>query len=256
MNTFKSWFISSCFFAAVGITSPIMFVIALAIRILTFPFDRRLRLLHLFTCFWASMYTYIMPPWKIKVEGREKFRPNVAYMVVCNHQSLLDILVNFRLYKHFKFVSKIEIFRIPFIGWNMVLNRYIKLKRGDKKSIKEMMQVVGRRLEEGSSVLFYPEGTRSETSEFRAFKPGAFILAKEKRVSILPMVISGTREALPKKSFDYHGMHHIWLRVLDEIPYERFANIELEDLIEMVRTMMREAWEKLEQERRGAEVVV
>lgn len=252
MNTFKSWFISSCFFAAVGLTSPIMYLIALILRITTYWFDKRLRLLHLFTCFWASMYTYIMPPWKIKVEGREKFRKGVAYMVVCNHQSLLDILVNFRLYTHFKFVSKIEIFRIPFIGWNMVLNRYIKLKRGDKQSIEQMMKVAGERLEEGSSVLFYPEGTRSETGEFRDFKPGAFILAKEKKVPILPMVVSGTREALPKKSFDYHGKHHIWLRVLDEIPYERFADMNLEDLVQMVRSIMLDAYKKLEQERLAA----
>ncbi len=254
MNTFKSWLISSYFFIAVGLTSPIMYVIALMIRIITYPFDRRLRLLHLFTCFWASMYTYIMPPWKIKVEGREKFRKDVAYMVVCNHQSLLDILVNFRLYTHFKFVSKIEIFRIPFIGWNMVLNRYIKLKRGDKQSIEQMMKVAAERLEEGSSVLFYPEGTRSETGQFRAFKPGAFMLAKEKKVPILPMVVSGTREALPKKSFDYHGVHKIWLRVLDEIPYERFADMNVEDVAEMVRNIMLEAYEKLEKERRAAKI--
>ncbi|MCX7678782.1 MAG: 1-acyl-sn-glycerol-3-phosphate acyltransferase [Spirochaetes bacterium] len=249
MNTFKSWFISTCFFTFVVITLPIMFAIALIIKLCTWWFDKRLRLLHLFTCFWGSMYTYIMPAWKIKIEGREKFRDNVAYMVVCNHQSLLDILINFRLYKHFKFVSKIEIFRIPFIGWNMLLNRYIKLRRGDKQSVAQMMKDAGERLMEGSSVLFYPEGTRSETGEFRPFKPGAFILAKEKKVPILPIVVSGTKDALPKKSFDYHGVHKIWLRVLDEIPFETFANMKVEDLIEMVRNLMLEAYRQLDRER-------
>jgi 1-acyl-sn-glycerol-3-phosphate acyltransferase len=64
------------------------------------------------------------------------------------------------------------------------------------------------------------------------------------------MVISGTREALPKKSFDYHGTHKIWLRVLDEIPYERFANMEVEEISTMVRNIMLEEYKKLDRERR------
>ncbi len=91
----------------------------LLIRLVTYPFDRRLRLLHLFTCFWASLYTWIMPSWRIKVEGREKVRKNATYMVVSNHQSQLDILVAFRLFFHYKWVSKIEMFKVPLIGWNM-----------------------------------------------------------------------------------------------------------------------------------------
>lgn len=251
MNSLKSWFISSCWFTFLGLTSPVMFLIALLIKTLTFLFDKKLVILHRFTCFWASMYTYVMPPWRIRTEGREKIRRGGTYMIVCNHQSLLDILVNFRLYKHFKFVSKIEIFRTPFIGWNMTLNRYIKLKRGDKESIERMMKDCGRTLDEGSSVIFYPEGTRSETGEFRDFKLGAFILAKEKKVPILPMVVSGTREALPKKSFDYHGTHRIRLRVLDEIPYERFADKTPEELAAMVRGIMIEEYRKLDAERRA-----
>jgi 1-acyl-sn-glycerol-3-phosphate acyltransferase len=251
MNTIKSWFISSCWFTFLGLTSPVMYLIALLIKTLTFLFDKKLVILHRFTCFWASMYTYVMPAWRIRTEGREKIRRGGTYLIVCNHQSLLDILVNFRLYKHFKFVSKIEIFRTPFIGWNMTLNRYIRLKRGDRESIERMMKDCGRTLDEGSSVIFYPEGTRSETGEFRDFKLGAFILAKEKKVPILPMVVSGTREALPKKSFDYHGTHKIRLRVLDEIPYERFADMAPEELAAMVRGIMIEEYRKLDAERRA-----
>ncbi len=251
MNTFKSWFISSLWFTFLGLTAPVMFLIALIIKIVTFLFDKKLVILHRWTCFWASMYTYVMPAWRIKTEGRMKIQGGRTFMIVCNHQSLLDILVNFRLYRHFKFVSKIEIFRTPFIGWNMSLNRYIKLKRGDKASIEQMMKDCADRLEEGSSVLFYPEGTRSETGEFRDFKLGAFILAKEKKVPILPMVVSGTREALPKKSFDYHGTHKIRLRVLDEIPYEKFADMPAEELAKMVRGIMIEEYRKLDAERRA-----
>ena len=99
---------------------------------MTVLFDRRLVLLHRFTCFWASLYTWLNPAWRVRIEGREKIRPRTAYVMVANHQSLLDILVLFRLFTHFKWVSKIENFRVPCVGWNMSLNRYIKLRRGDR----------------------------------------------------------------------------------------------------------------------------
>ena len=76
-------------------------------------------LLHRFTCFWASLYTWCNPVWRVRVEGREKIRPDATYVMVANHQSFLDILVLFRLFRHFKWVSKIEKFRVPCIGWNM-----------------------------------------------------------------------------------------------------------------------------------------
>jgi 1-acyl-sn-glycerol-3-phosphate acyltransferase len=70
-----------------------------------------------------------MPAWSVQVLDRHKIRKNVTYMVVSNHQSQLDILVAFRLFFHFKWVSKAQIFKLPFIGWNMVLNEYIKIER-------------------------------------------------------------------------------------------------------------------------------
>ena len=118
----KGKIITSLFFIFVAITSLVFFIIAVIIRVTTYPFDKRLRLLHLLTCFWGSLYTYIMPPWKITVQRSNKIKNNKPYIIISNHQSQLDILVAFRLYKHFKWVSKAEIFKVPVIGWNMVLN--------------------------------------------------------------------------------------------------------------------------------------
>ena len=84
------------------------------------------------TCFWGSLYTWFNPAWPVKVVGREKIDPNETYVMVANHQSLLDIFVLFRLFRHFKWVSKIENFNIPCVGWNMRLNGYIELRRGDR----------------------------------------------------------------------------------------------------------------------------
>ena len=189
----------------------------------------------MFTSFWACLYLWVMPAWSVTAAGREKIRRDTNYIVVSNHQSQLDILVAFRLFFPFKWVSKAEVFKLPFIGWNMVLNRYIRLKRGDKESIRSMMAACERALDQGCSVFFFPEGTRSKTGELRPFKPGAFILAHQKKLPILAIAINGTKNALPKHSINFHGHHPIRIEVLEEIPYEAFASMSVEQTAEMVR---------------------
>jgi 1-acyl-sn-glycerol-3-phosphate acyltransferase len=226
------------FLFIVGTTSIPCYLIALLIRLVTYPFDRRLRLLHLFTCFWGSFYTWIMPPWRIRIEGRENVRRNATYMVVSNHQSQLDILVAFRLFFHYKWVSKIEMFKVPFIGWNMTLNRYVRLKRGDRESIEQMMADCEERLDEGSSVFFFPEGTRSPDGAVKDFKLGAFQLAKKKKVPLLPIVISGTNKALPKYNMNFNGIQKIFLKIFPEIPYKDFENLSAEETAALVRNFI------------------
>jgi 1-acyl-sn-glycerol-3-phosphate acyltransferase len=220
------------------ISSALFFPVAFFIWSFTFPFDRRLVLLHLFTCFWATLYIWITPAWSLKISGRGKIDKKKAYIIVSNHQSLLDIIVAFGLFVHFKWVSKAEVFRIPFIGWNMVLNRYVKLKRGDKKSIEKMMARCEETLAGGSSLYMFPEGTRSKTGELKDFKPGAFILAHKMKVPILPVVITGTKDALPKKSLVIQGKHKIHIDVLDEIPYKDFSGLTIDETSAMARGMI------------------
>jgi 1-acyl-sn-glycerol-3-phosphate acyltransferase len=240
------------FFFIVGLTSIPFYIIAALLRLVTYPFDRRLRLLHLFTCFWASLYTWIMPPWRIRTEGRENVRKNATYMVVSNHQSQLDILVAFRLFFHYKWVSKIEIFKVPLIGWNMTLNRYVRLRRGDKESIDQMMRDCEERIDEGSSVFFFPEGTRSPDGAIKQFKMGAFILAKKKKIPILPIVVSGTNKALPKYSVNFHGVQKIYLKIFEEIPYTAFEKLSVEETADMVREFMIQKLKIMDQYTLGA----
>ena len=226
------------FFVIVALTSIPLYLIALTIRLVTYPFDRRLRFLHLFTCFWASLYSWMLPAWKVRIEGRDNVRKNVAYMVVSNHQSQLDILIAFRLFFHFKWVSKIEMFRFPLIGWNMVLNRYVKLKRGDRESIAQMLKECEVHLDEGSTIFMFPEGTRSPDGEIKAFKLGAFQLAHKKKVPILPIVISGTSKALPKYTINFTGVQKLYIKIFKEIPYAAFKDLSVEETAEMVRQFM------------------
>lgn len=230
--------ISIGFLLFIAVSSAVFFVLALVIWVCTVGFDRRLVALHMFTSFWASVYLWVMPAWSVSTKGREKIEKGKTYMVVSNHQSQLDILVAFRLFFPFKWVSKAEVFNLPFIGWNMVLNRYIKLKRGDKKSVQQMMSECEKAIANGSSVYFFPEGTRSDTGIVKEFKAGAFILAQKMKIPILPIVINGTKNALPKHSLNFHGRHHISIEVLDEVPFNSFANLSSEETALKVREII------------------
>ncbi len=227
----KGKIITSLFFIFVAITSLVFFIIAIIIRVTTYPFDKKMRLLHLLTCFWGSLYTYVMPPWKITIQGRNKIKNNKPYIIISNHQSQLDI------------------------GWNMVLNRYIKLVRGDKKSIAQMMDECEMHLKEGSSVYIFPEGSRSPDGHLKQFKSGAFLLAKKLNLPIMPIIIEGTRFALPKHSIDYHGKHPIILRVLDEIVPEIFKNMSIEELRDYTWNYMHTELKKLRMEMYGSDSI-
>mmetsp|Transcript_13978 Transcript_13978/g.35137 ORF Transcript_13978/g.35137 Transcript_13978/m.35137 type:complete len:272 (+) Transcript_13978:52-867(+) len=220
--------------------SACMFPVAVGIWALTFPFDKKKVVLHQFTCFWASVYTWINPLWPVTVRGLEHMQKDTAYVMVSNHLSTLDILVMYRIFRHFKWVSKLENFRVPFIGWNMSLNRYIPVRRGDKQSVAEMMKSCADALEEGSSVMIFPEGTRSKTGRLRQFKLGAFELAAATRRPILPIVIRGTAEALPADGFYISG-NHIELEVLPPMLPEEFEGMEPCDVMDKTRKIFAEA---------------
>lgn len=226
---------SLLFWAFLLVTSLALFPVAVLLWATTSLFDRRKRVLHLFTCFWASLYTWANPAWPTSVHRRERLSSDRAVIYVANHLSLVDILVLFRLFTHFKWVSKVENFRVPFIGWNMRLNGYVPLLRGDKVSVIRMMEHCDRLIAEGNSIMMFPEGTRSSTGRMRRFKPGAFELAIRNGIPIQPIVIRGTGDALPKRGFVLQGRHPISLTVLEPIPPSDFDGMEAEALSDLVR---------------------
>jgi len=228
---------SLAFWLFLTATSIALFPVAVVVWAVTAPFDRRKVVLHRFTCFWASLYSWFSPVWRVQVEGRNKIRPEATYVIVANHQSLLDILVLFRLFAHFKWVSKVENFKIPCIGWNMRLNEYIELRRGDKQSIVEMLAACDETLGAGNSIMMFPEGTRSADGRLKPFKHGAFTLAMRNELPILPVVVEGTANALPKRGFVLQGRHEIRIRVLDEIPHAKFGDRSVEEATDEVHRL-------------------
>lgn len=226
---------SILFILFIGLSSALFFCIALVIRLLTAPFDRRRIITNLFSAFWASVYVWIMPIWSVQIIGREKLSIDRHHVLVSNHQSQVDILVLYCLLFPYRWVSKAAVFRLPFIGWNMHLNGDIRLKRGDRESIQAMMERCEALLRQKISIFFFPEGTRSRDGRVQLFKPGAFILAQKTATPIQPIVLNHTRDALPKHSLTLGKKTVMEVRVLDEIPVSQFAGLSPEDTAEMVR---------------------
>lgn len=216
-HSLRTWIATLLFWPYLVASSAVLFVGALALYVLTVALDRRRVLLHLYACAWGYHYVRCLPLWKAQFEGLEHIRAGRTYMLVANHQSLGDILVLFGIFKHYKWVSKRAIFRTPFVGWNMVLNDYVGLVRGDPKSVEETMDACRVHLRRGSSIMMFPEGTRSFDGEIKPFKHGAFTLAKELGLEVMPIVIDGTRDALPKHGLmlDHALNLPVRVRVLD-----------------------------------------
>ncbi|KAK4533151.1 hypothetical protein CCYA_CCYA15G4008 [Cyanidiococcus yangmingshanensis] len=132
------------------------------------------------------------------VVGKEHLLPpDTTVLYVCNHNSYLDIYTVAFLGRRFKFVSKSSVFSIPLIGWAMRMARQIGIERESRRDQLRVFREMISRLEHGVSLLLFPEGTRSQDGILRAFKQGPFRVAKEARVPIVPLTITGTAQVMP-----------------------------------------------------------
>jgi len=236
--------VSVYFWVFMTITSLVLYPVAVVIRFSTFPFDRRLKALHRFTSIWGSLYTWCTPFWKVRITGEENLPGDSPHVIVANHQSFVDILVLFRLRIHYKWVSKVENFRAPFVGWNMTLNRYIPIARGTMKGNLQMVRACEDALRAGNSLMMFPEGTRSPDGTMRPFKDGAFELALRTQSPILPIVIDGTAGALPKGGLLLDTARNLLLSVLPAIPYSSLSGMSAREVNHMV-------WEKMDNARKS-----
>jgi len=230
------------------LSSTVLTFVALFIWLITILIDRRLHVLQMLSCFWGAIYIWVNPLWKVRKKGRKKIRRRTAYIIVSNHQSMLDIPVLYSLFVHFKFLSKSENFRLPFVGWVMRLNRYPEITRGSKASSLKLFDHIRVLIDQGSSVMIFPEGTRHPGGYLGPFREGAFRMALDNRAPILPIVLDGTARALPKKGFIIPGSSDIRLQVLEEIPYEDFSGMQVREVMAMVREKMEAGYKELQEQ--------
>jgi 1-acyl-sn-glycerol-3-phosphate acyltransferase len=141
----------------------------------------------------------------IDVEGRENFSPNATYLVMSNHQSHYDVPVLFHVLgpphgKPLRMIAKMELFNIPFFGPAMKNAGFISIDRNSRTKAMASLAEAKRRMADGVSVWIAPEGTRSPSGELLPFKKGGFHLALDVGQPVLPVTVSGTRDALRRGS--------------------------------------------------------
>jgi len=197
------------------------------------------KILHGISADWGRTIIRWSSIWKLVVTGREHLQKGKHYIIVANHQSLLDILaVCAALPVNFKFLAKRELFQIPFMGWGMAAAGYIPVDRASHRSGREAMLRIARVLNLGVSVLLFPEGTRSPDGKIHAFKMGAFKLARDNKVEILPVVVDGTGQALPKKSWLIKKKSVFIVSIGKPVSLENFADSSMEEAKEKIRHEM------------------
>jgi 1-acyl-sn-glycerol-3-phosphate acyltransferase len=162
----------------------------------------------------------LSPLWRFSVEGTPPADiGHAAYVVVANHESTADPFLLSSLPWDMRWISKEELFRLPVIGSLLRWGGDISLRRGDRESVREMMATSRETLAGGLSVMMFPEGTRSADGSLGAFKEGAFQLAIDAGVPVLPLAIEGTRACRPKGSW-WFGDAQARVRVLEPIAVE------------------------------------
>jgi 1-acyl-sn-glycerol-3-phosphate acyltransferase len=184
-------------------------------------------------------------PWNLDISGLQHIRAGQVYVIVSNHQSLADIPVVAHLNVDTKWLAKAELFRVPVLGWMLKMAGDVPVERSNRsKSARALLQCA-RYLRQGCSMVFFPEGTRSLDGKVLPFNEGPFQLAIREQVPVLPVVVEGSGNALPRNSWLFGPSLRIRLRVLEPVPVEGWDTRQTGALRDVVRQMTVDELERL-----------
>ena len=216
--------------AAAALLTIFLYLVMLFVVIIFYPFDKDRKLAHAQCYWWSDILVHLNPYFNIRVSGLENIDKKKTYVIVANHASLADIVMLYQIKTQFKWVAKESLFKVPFVGWCMGLAKHIKLERGEFSSIKKVYREAAVWLRSGMSVLFFPEGTRSETGRMGEFQNGAFKLAIKEKKPVLPVRLTGTRDAIPKGGWQFSTKIHCTLEVLAPVETSELGPGDFEKL--------------------------
>ena len=177
------------------------------------------------------------PWWHFETRGAYPRDPRHPYVAVSNHESYADIFLISHLPWEMKWLAKKTIFNIPVMGWIMRMAGDVPLVRGNRQSAVGALARCRDRLAKRVSVMVFPEGTRSTGDELLPFKDGAFALAVEAQVPILPIAVAGTRDCMAKHSFRVNRARAV-CRVLAPVETTGLTSDDVPALRERVRTLI------------------
>ncbi|GEN05528.1 1-acyl-sn-glycerol-3-phosphate acyltransferases [Myxococcus fulvus] len=217
-------------------TAPILFTLGALLLLFTYPVDKDRRMLHWLVCHWChELWLHASPGWRTRFEGKELL-PSGPCVIVVNHQSAMDILAVMGLYHPYKFVAKASLFSLPLVGWMMTLLAYVPIVRGSSQAMHQLLDPCRRWLRRGMPVLIFPEGTYAKGGQRLPFKRGAFQLAVEEHVPVVPVVVEGTTELLEGDGPWLNARASMRVRVLPPLPPESLGQDPVE-LAERVRAL-------------------
>lgn len=174
---------------------------------------------------------------EVDVQGREHILPGQSYVVVANHLSLYDIWVLYGwLDLDIRWVAKKEVRYIPIVGTACIALGHVFVDRANHERAIASLNAAKSRITQGTSVIFFPEGTRSRSGELQAFKKGAFRMAVELSLPILPVTLRGTREILPSDTSDLTPGRDVKMIIHPPIPVSSVENHDLDRLAGLSRT--------------------
>lgn len=169
---------------------------------------------------------------KVDVVGKNNFDPKKSYVFVSNHQSMLDIFLIYGwLNSKFKWIMKKELRKMPFVGKACDMMGHIFIDRSSAIKAKQSIQKAKDQLVDGTSIVVFPEGTRTKTGAIGVFKKGAFSIARDTHIPIIPMTIIGAYECQSSKEFCIKP-GKITLVIHPEVNTEEMTN---ESFIQMVK---------------------
>jgi 1-acyl-sn-glycerol-3-phosphate acyltransferase len=200
-------------------------------------FSRNGNGLHLLARLWANSILWVSRV-RISVSGTERLDPQRSYIYMPNHQSNADIpLLLGRLPVQFRWLAKAELFKIPIFGRAMRGVGYISIDRSNRKSAFESLKRAADTIRSGTSVLIFPEGTRSRDGRILPFKKGGFVLAVDAGVPIVPIIIRGTGSIIPKGRFMIHPAP-ITMQILDPVETGGYTRKTKDMLLARIRSIL------------------
>ena len=184
---------------------------------------------------------------KISVEGREYLKDDQPYVFISNHQSLMDIIVLFVITStNLRMVLKKELLYVPIFGWSLWWTRFISIDRGKRRKALRSIYKGAEKIRKGTSVLLFPEGTRSTDGELRPFQAGSFIMAIKSQVPIIPITISGTINVVHKKSpLNFNFNKEVKVIVSPPIDTTQYKIEDRHELKDEVESIIRKNYEKI-----------
>jgi 1-acyl-sn-glycerol-3-phosphate acyltransferase len=178
----------------------------------------------------------------VQVHGREHLRTGETYLVMSNHQSLYDIPVLFDVIgPNIRMITKAELFSVPVFGKALAEGGFISIDRRNRHAAIRSLERARELLASGTHVWISPEGTRSRTGALLPFKKGAFYLAFEAGLPILPVTLRGTRDALPAKGVRSIPGAHVDVTLhasVDPRPYVERGKSGRDELMRDVRSTL------------------